>query len=234
MSIKAMVWAWEQDVTSTEVLVLLSLADHANESGMCWPSQKYLALKTKLGRQAINAVIGRLRDKGMLEIMGRKDSVGRPLANVYQLRIEGIVAQNDRGYVALNDSTVAEGDINLQYESSKREPSSSGTGGPTPTDDDSLEPEALMETWNEFLVPLGFSKVAEITPTRRMKAKLRLKEHPDEIFWRQVFSNINGSKFLRGMCAPRKPGERPFKADFDWLVDNDTNVVKVYEGKYLQ
>lgn len=44
MSIKAMTWAWGlAELPLRESMVLLALADAANDEGVCWPSQEVLA-----------------------------------------------------------------------------------------------------------------------------------------------------------------------------------------------
>lgn len=44
MSIKAMNWVWSlEDLTPAQTLVLLSLADQANDEGYCWPSRDVIA-----------------------------------------------------------------------------------------------------------------------------------------------------------------------------------------------
>lgn len=120
-----MVWAWAQEISATEVLVLIALADHADDDGLCWPGQKGLAQKTKLTRQAINGILKRLKEAGIIEVIPRWDSLHRPLANYYQLCMKqgGNVNQDDIGYVNQDDHTVNQDDTNLHSESSKRESS---------------------------------------------------------------------------------------------------------------
>lgn len=62
MSIALMTAAWEADVSSTDVLVLLALADWANETdgGRCWPSIKKLCERSKLCERAVQSSIKRL------------------------------------------------------------------------------------------------------------------------------------------------------------------------------
>lgn len=104
------------------------------------------------------------------------------------------------------------------------------TRKPEAPDPDTLKPEDLQESWNEHLAPLGLPRVAELSGTRRKKALARLHEHPKIGFWEQVIGNIRGSPFLRGLRP--KPGHENWRASFDWLIENDTNAVKVYEGRY--
>jgi DNA-binding MarR family transcriptional regulator len=53
--------AWQTETaTHTEKLVLLALADNANDSGECWPSISTIAKKCSLSRQGVLNQIGRL------------------------------------------------------------------------------------------------------------------------------------------------------------------------------
>ena len=56
MSFKLAGWAWDQPVNATTKLVLLALAETANDDGECWPGRKHLAKKCSLsGRSITNA-----------------------------------------------------------------------------------------------------------------------------------------------------------------------------------
>ena len=99
---------------------------------------------------------------------------------------------------------------------------------------DSLSPDDLREGWNEHCAPLGLPTVAMLSPTRRQKALARLREHKEIDFWNLVFGHIRASPFLLGHQKTNGDGKhKNRKANFDWLIDNDTNCVKVYEGRYV-
>ena len=67
MSLDATRWAWQQRVgRSTEKLVLLSLADRANEKHECYPSIERLALDTGCNRKTVMDAIKRLEDQGLV------------------------------------------------------------------------------------------------------------------------------------------------------------------------
>jgi DNA-binding transcriptional ArsR family regulator len=68
MSIDATRWAWQQPVTSTQKLVLLSLADRANEHHVCYPSIARLCNDTGLHRETIMGALKSLFDLGLLEV----------------------------------------------------------------------------------------------------------------------------------------------------------------------
>lgn len=75
-------------------------------------------------------------------------------------------------------------------------------------------------------------KVQKLSSKRRehLQARLREKDFVDN--FDLLLTKILGSRFLSGKAAPRNPGEKPFRADFDWIIKNDENYVKILEGKY--
>ena len=89
----------------------------------------------------------------------------------------------------------------------------------------------LMDGWNDLCAPLGLARVALLSDTRKRKAAARAHEHREVVFWNRVFGRIKTSAFLLGRTN-NSNGHQKWRIDFDWLIDNDTNCVKVYEGKY--
>ena len=70
-----------------------------------------------------------------------------------------------------------------------------------------------------------FSKIMKLTDKRKKKLICRLKESGYESFIRAIDIAAK-SKFLTG------ENDTKWKMDFDWLIKNDTNIVKILEGKY--
>jgi hypothetical protein len=91
MSVKAINWAFEQQLTPTEKVLLLALADHANDDGVCFPGHKRLERKCSLSRSTIKRGIRSLKSKGLLVIEERTDKSGRQTSNVYTLDLTKVV-----------------------------------------------------------------------------------------------------------------------------------------------
>ena len=85
-------------------------------------------------------------------------------------------------------------------------------------------PSLLFDLWTEHHGALP--KAARLTAKRRDKAAARLRDEPSPVYWTAVIQTLARSSFATGK------NDRGWKADFDWLVANDTNHVKVAEGKY--
>lgn len=66
MSIRALAWAWTVDAAPTAKFVLIALADHADEAGVCWPSIARLRSHTCLSERAIRGALRDLENAGMI------------------------------------------------------------------------------------------------------------------------------------------------------------------------
>ncbi len=91
--------------------------------------------------------------------------------------------------------------------------------GQTPGED-----EAFFCLWNRAAVLLP--KARELNATRRRKIRARLRDRTISE-WGEIFQRMNASPFLRGEI-----GAGTFRADFDWIIANEGNAVKVLEGRY--
>lgn len=86
MSIRVMSQVWESNTLDPyERLVLLALADHADDDGNCYPSIARLCKRTGLTDRGIQKVLRRLTEKGRLKIAPNK---GRKGVNLYTVTPE--------------------------------------------------------------------------------------------------------------------------------------------------
>jgi len=84
MSLRAISWAWTARVAPTAKFVLVALADHADETGLCWPSLARLREFTRLSERAIRAA---LRDLEAVGLIATDQRIGR--MSRYMLRLGG-------------------------------------------------------------------------------------------------------------------------------------------------
>lgn len=90
----------------------------------------------------------------------------------------------------------------------------------------------LVEDWNLFAEGNKLTKVEVLSKDREKKLRCRLREQPFKERFPEILQGIEASAFLLGLKKPRKPDEKSFKVDFDWIIKNDTNYLKILEGKY--
>lgn len=77
MSIKLMSAVWDCDLPQAETLVMLAVADHANDpDGLAWPSVWTVARKARLSERQARRVLRKLRDAGLLEVVERGGKTG--------------------------------------------------------------------------------------------------------------------------------------------------------------
>ncbi len=79
-----------------------------------------------------------------------------------------------------------------------------------------------IEKWNKYLEP----KVSALTKDRKAKLRVRLNEKEFIDSYDKILNVIKNTPFLRG------DNNKNWQADFDWVIKNDTNYVKILEGKY--
>ena len=110
-----MAWAWEQDISATAKIILLALADHSDDDGVCWPGQRGIGRKCGVSRQTVNTRIQEMVDRNLIVITQRHREDGSLTSNIYQLNLsltlqgsqpgrqgsqhtrQGVVKQGDRG-----------------------------------------------------------------------------------------------------------------------------------------
>ena len=66
MSFQAMVWALKQPAKPAEKLLLLAIANYADEQGRAWPSLERLCTDTGMSRATIKRCFKKLEDGGII------------------------------------------------------------------------------------------------------------------------------------------------------------------------
>jgi len=75
--------AWKvEDIHPTTKLILLCLADTADDDGTCWPSQGTVAKKCGVSRQTVNSHIEKLCKSGFLQKHRRKREDGSDMSSI--------------------------------------------------------------------------------------------------------------------------------------------------------
>ena len=82
-------WAWQQSLAPTLKLVLMALADAADDHGVCWPSVSSLAKKCSVSTRTVQRSLRVLIDGGLLTAEPRRRRDGSSTSNRYRLLIAG-------------------------------------------------------------------------------------------------------------------------------------------------
>lgn len=84
MSVKVTGWVWEQPFTTSEKIVALKLADHADHDGdNVYPSVAEISSRTGLGERQVKRYLKDFVERGILEIRNHEHG-GRGHARVYR------------------------------------------------------------------------------------------------------------------------------------------------------
>ena len=101
----------------------------------------------------------------------------------------------------------------------KATPLSDVSNTPPPT-----RPAEFANIWNRNRGPLA--RVIEFTDSRRKKVQTRMNQGISLEQFERAVEMCALTPFLRG------DNDRGWKADFDWLIENDKNLLRVLEGKF--
>ena len=90
---------------------------------------------------------------------------------------------------------------------------------------DAAAPKQFFESWNRLVAgsPLALAKA--LSKDRSEKCRTRLSERPLGE-WETIFSRMAKTPFLNGK------NKKGWRASFDWIIANESNALKVLEGKY--
>ena len=234
MSTIIMTACWPlQGMSPAQKAVLVSLADNANDDGVCWPSVARIAERTCLSERAVRNALRWLEEAKALvanQRAGRSTwyvvspnlydpgSKCPPAPDAAQPRQDmPTTPAPDAGHPGIScpqnrNRTIKEPSV------ATRDPSKQ-----VPVDE-------IVDLFNELLPQLP--KVVLINPDRRKRVGARWSEspvHQDLDFWRDFFGMVQTSDFLMGKVKGRDGN--PFRCTFDWLIA-PTNFVKVVEGNY--
>lgn len=103
MSIVAMHWAWdvcldylgERDNKAGRRLLLVSLADNANEQGTCWPSIATLAKRCESSTKSVRRWLHEFEEHQLLTIEPRRNASGQT-SNLYLLKLDRSAAEKKK------------------------------------------------------------------------------------------------------------------------------------------
>jgi len=171
---------------------------------------------TGLNKESVTKAVASLANKRLISHKSGKD---RKVSNAYSLMIdehEKPVREIRKAYTGKPDSPIRENRIELYGKPVTLE---------TKEKEREKQPPKLHEVavlWNEKADPV-FPRVLITSDDRLKKISLRLSEGID---FPKVIELMNQGPFLKGI------GGRGWVADFDWIIANGTNWLKVMEGKY--
>ena len=174
-----MKWAWQQALTPTLKLVLMALADAADDQGVCWPSISTLAKKCSVSTRTVRRSLRVLIDSGMLIAEARRRGDGSSTSNRYRLLIAGgdnLSPPRDAGVTRPGQVCQGDPDVPVTPGTTNRiviDPPQPGAGDEQRTDPADAESGSGAHSKLEY--PKGLS------PSERADAQRRLTRLSPEI-----------------------------------------------------
>jgi Helix-turn-helix domain len=79
-----------QGLTPSEKLLLLTIANYADENGVSWPSQERLAVDTGMTARGVRGILARLEERGLIERQERRRQDGYRASDRIALCLPGL------------------------------------------------------------------------------------------------------------------------------------------------
>jgi hypothetical protein len=90
MSLRATIWGWTQNqISSTQKIVLLDLCDRAGKQNTCWPKQATIASRVRLTERAVHSALAVLVQKGLIKRSPRTRN-GKRTSDMVTVLVDGL------------------------------------------------------------------------------------------------------------------------------------------------
>lgn len=230
MSMTLMVKAMQVKVGNPlRKLVLIKLADNANDKGECWPSYRHIADQCEIGHSTVRKHVQALAEQGLLTIENRKGVLGNS-SNLYRLKLDKPMSPDSIDPMLLG-STPAPADNTppMPADSTRTSHSFESVNEPFPaanaTGDEirnaNYKPEDVIDLYNRtcgHVLPkclvLNRSRTRAIKKTSQLKLASGNKPFIEHglLSWQDLFEAV--------LSKPWNTGNNPvgWKANFDYMT----------------
>lgn len=199
-----MTLVWDLQLSDSEKIVLLALADCANDEGHCWPGMASLTRKCSKSERTIQGAIKSLCDSGHLT---RREVLGKGCNYTVHPRRDCTPAETAPPQPLPPTPAVVAGKpsrtINKEAKASYM---------------------VVIDHWNECSKKSGIPEVRVVNHSRKQMILARVKEHGLAKMLEAV-DNVHGSPFCRGETGDGR------KADINLILQPKT-LPRVLEGFY--
>lgn len=214
MSVRVMTRVWDTPLPDSDKIVLLALADCANDEGGAWPSMATLVKKCSKSDRTIQASIKRLCEAGHLT---RIERPGKGCNYTVHPRSDFTPEAASPPKGATQTPEAASDKPSRITIPQKATPSSVARV----SRDDC---QSIVDEWNAMAKPLRLPLASKLTAERRGRLQARIAEHGRDAFT-EAIQRIADSPHCRG------ENDRGWRAGFDFLLQ-PSSFLKVIEGNY--
>jgi len=211
MSVRVMSLVWAMDLPDSEKIVLLALADCANDEGHCWPGMATLTRKCSKSDRTIQTAIRTLCAKGHLT---RREVPGKGC----NYTVHPIVRMADPRSGCTPEETSPPKPLPQTPEAVSGKPSR------TINSEAKASSERVLNHYSSVAKKHGFTPIRVLNAARKQSLAARIRE-VGEAAVIEAIDRAPRSKFLMGKT------ERRFKFDFDFLLQ-PKSLARILEGYY--
>ena len=224
----------DSEATGSARLVLLVLAEHADDDGVCWPSIALIARECRCSKRYVIKMIQRLEAEGEV-IVDRSTRPSRYHITVHKVNYSSLnnmnhsspkKAEKSKNKVNYSSDKVNYGSKQSEHVFTRttknhQEPPIFRQKPPAKSHD-----EIVLSTWNEIARQHGLPEALKLTEPRRRKLKQRIKEAGSVERLCAVIRSVPTSAFLLG-----KQGRGEWRASLDFVLQA-SSFTKLCEGAY--
>ena len=205
----------EYTFSTAEIALYFKILDIANNLGWKEPlsvSTKRLYLELDISRSTFFRARQRLCDAGLLKVKNR----GTRKAALYWYR--------NWSHSETNHETNHETLYKTRLDIDQTRDSIVDTNVSTKSSRDDVPYQEIVSLYHSMCP--SYKRLSKLTDKRKAHIRARWREHESLDKFKAVFENMENSSFLKG------DNNREWQADFDWVMKNESNFLKVLEGKY--
>ena len=192
MSVKLMSIAWDMSLPMGQKMLLLALCDHANDEGVCYPSQERLATKCSMARRTVVSHLQWLEEHGLVS-KERRQNTQRRKSDLYYITLDGYsecansaCANSACAKSSPECANFAPSECANFARSYKEEPSE--------TFNHQIEPSEMATGINPAAAEPEF-QLAEIQTAKPAKPKTKSEPNPDNVATWQAYARAYRDRY---------------------------------------
>lgn len=217
---KFLQWGWFDDRNTRDVFLYLLLT-------ACWHEDEWQGTKLTPGQ----VIVGRKKMAAALHLT--ENEIRTALAHLKQTGEICTQTTNRWTLVTIENWALYQSDDEASHQQTTNETPTNHQQITTTQEDKNIRNkedihsellpyDEIVDAWNRICISLP--RVQKLTDARRRKIKARLEQNDlGDIL--NAMKAVEASDFLSG----RGGG---WRASFDWLMNSDSNIIKVLEGNY--
>jgi hypothetical protein len=234
MSVRTMAKVWERSRhAGSELLMLLAIADFADDDGKAYPAVTTLADKCRMTSRNANLILASLRRSGELVVRQNEGPKGTNLYQIVHAPTPEAGFTPEERFTLKPASPTPEAGFLKPLKPASDEPSVNHQEPPHIADGTAVDQcphQSIIDLYHRTLPTGRMVKVWNATRKTKLRARWREdKKRQSLAWWERLFSYIAESEFLTGKTST--PGRPPFELDLEWII-SPANLVKIIEGKY--